>query len=591
MTEPTYLPDNEKDSTQSDRPGVTGKDVPISGELRMADLPRLGSTHLRDLVRTREDIRDLREEFYKPTADLARSMGYNVTVTDLLPLTAGNDPLYIRDSNYRDARWLAAVFGDLNEEGRLDLPEHARSLHYLLVGDDLVIPKYDPEYPLRYQSSNKHWSTLQSAAKYARILGLIDPETMKDEKNDPPDGPVATFEDAGRYIEKPSVPSESDIDRHPFVIRPSISFSKADLPSEVDLPRLDERDPTTLDTIVDRMVGEIVSEAFHQFRAVAERRQQYYVEIWAEKSGIIPREIRHRYPGVSFRPAEGGEFSETMCRQAVGLAKQRGQDLIVVILSDRDPKGADMPKSISRKIEVEAALDEEAKGSHGPPIDAIVEHAALTPDQVAEYDLPSAPIDTDSQSYRGHAALLNDLQVEINALASLRPEALLDAINDAIAPYYDRSLDERIDEAVEAERERLRTELRAKFDERSKELRERHDEVDSAVEEYYDYLRDDVEEMSAEFAEVNERIHELREEYLEREADAREKAGLDDALGEFDDKLAAVGYRWVLAEFDIDLPKPELGTPDLPILDTRRTIGQQLDVYRFYDVRYETADE
>ena len=186
---------------------------------------------------------------------------------------------------------------------------------------------------------------------------------------------------------------------------------------------------------------------------------------------------------------------------------------------------------------------------------------------------------------------MNDLQVEINALASLRPEALLDAINDAIAPYYDRSLDERIDEAVEAERERLRTELRAKFDERSKELRERHDEVDSAVEEYYDYLRDDVEEMSAEFAEVNERIHELREEYLEREADAREKAGLDDALGEFDDKLAAVGYRWVLAEFDIDLPKPELGTPDLPILDTRRTIGQQLDVYRFYDVRYETADE
>lgn len=166
-----------------------------------------------------------------------------------------------------------------------------------------------------------------------------------------------------------------------------------------------------------------------------------------------------------------------MCYRAVQQAKQRGQNLAVVLLSDYDPKGADMSKSIARKIEAEAALGEDAVGSFGPAIEAVVTHAALTPEQVEQFDLPATPIESDHAGYSGQAALFEDLAVEINALAELHPNKLRKAIKNAIAPFVDADLQSRLNDAKRRAEDRLRDELKDLYSERKPALKERQEAI------------------------------------------------------------------------------------------------------------------
>ena len=72
---------------------------------------------------------------------------------------------------------------------------------------------------------------------------------------------------------------------------------------------------------------------------------------------------------------------------------------------------------------------------------------ALTPDQVREYGLPSTPLkDTERRADKWTAATGVE-QTEIDALAALQPDLLRQIADDAIAPFYDDTLDDRVRQA------------------------------------------------------------------------------------------------------------------------------------------------
>jgi hypothetical protein len=98
-----------------------------------------------------------------------------------------------------------------------------------------------------------------------------------------------------------------------------------------------------------------------------------------------------------------------------------------------------MPLSVGRKLQAFRQL----LGA----FEFELHRVALTPDQVREYGLPSTPLkDTERRAGKWQQAMHVE-QTEIDALASLRPDLLRQVARDAIAPFFDRTLSERVFDA------------------------------------------------------------------------------------------------------------------------------------------------
>lgn len=281
------------------------------------------------------------------------------------------------------------------------------------------------------------------------------------------------------------------------------------------------------------------------------------------------------------RPAGGGEFSYDMCRNAVEIAAEREQDLVVVIISDFDPKGLDMPKSVARKIEVEAALAE-------PPIGAHVHHAAVTKEQAIEHALPTSPaktpagIDEGSAAAKGYeahkdlfATYAGQEPAEVNAFEARAPEAYYEAIEECVAPYYDERLFLRLHEARREARDELADRLASSLAEN--DVEGIHETLAEAIEEYRD------------------RVDDVAPDGFEKQLAAYREAALqaEDDL-ELDEKRKAL-VRALRA--DIEAPMKEIAeeydTPiamatgrDDGVLDTERALLEQVTAYKEFDVRY-----
>jgi hypothetical protein len=96
-----------------------------------------------------------------------------------------------------------------------------------------------------------------------------------------------------------------------------------------------------------------------------------------------------------------------------------------------------MPISVGRKLQAFTI-------QLFPGLEFAVHRVALTPDQVREYALPTAPLkDTETRADKWQQAM-GVAQTEIDAIAALRPDLLRHIARDAIAPFYDYELDRRV---------------------------------------------------------------------------------------------------------------------------------------------------
>src|SRR5262249_15440040 len=269
-----------------------------------------------------------------------------------------------------------------------------RGLHYLLVSTTgLTKPNGQP-----YLNNDKDWTwLLEGAGKSARWLGYVPFERITDNRNADP----VIFRKA-RVAPKQTI---------------SVGI-------EVTIPDVDDLEPKP------------VAEGFVP-------RQAFNFVIFGEKASLEPvlLPIAHAKQADLYLPT--GEISDTLLFRICCDADEDGRPLVVFTVSDCDPAGYQMPISIARKLQAFRDL-------LFPELTFEVVPVALTPEQVRELNLPSSPLKEGERRAGPWVEAFRIEQTEIDALLALRPDALREMVEDAFAPYFDDTLEDRVKAAETA---------------------------------------------------------------------------------------------------------------------------------------------
>lgn len=377
------------------------------------------------------------------------------SLADLTVLAALHDPYRLdTPAKHRDGAWLAEQIDTLRIRG----PIHLRGLHYALVSGEVSKPNGKP-----YTNTETDWTWLgEHAAKAARWLGYVRFEQLIDARN-----------------EAPIINSQAD--RTPEV---SVLAGRV----EVSVPEIDSLKP------------EVFVEGF-------EARQHHHLVFFGEKTSLNAtlRPAAQRYDADLYLPA--GEISDTMLWQMARDGDADGRPMVVFTISDCDPAGWQMPVSIGHKLRALRDLQ-------FPDLEFEVRPVALTIEQVREHGLPSTPLkETEQRANRWREAFGVE-QTEVDALATLRPELLRRIVDEAVEPFFDRTLSARV--------------ARARWDWVDEAQRELEEQIDMQT------------------------LAELREQAAER-------------LEEIEPQLDAVNQalRTAADEFGLELPLPVVPTPEL----------------------------
>jgi hypothetical protein len=319
-----------------------------------------------------------------------------VEIDDLTVLSKNLDPYrFDAAKGHAEGRWFAA------QVERFVVPHrqvHLRGLHYAILSSGRV---YKPD-GTKYINDDTCWNWLQrSASKAARWLGYVPFEKIRDERNEPPE------------VYCPELARASK-DARSLAVRPG--------DGEAWLPPLDTMLPTLTWSV-----------------GVA-ANQPYRIAFVGEKSSLgdvlrpIAREIAAEMLLFS------GDASDTLIAEMAGRAAADGRPLVVLYFADFDPGGWAMPIAVARKFQALVHLKY-------PNLQVQLHRVALTYEQVIEYDLPSTPLkDTERRKGKWYARWGRE-QTEIDALATLRPDILEAIVREAIKPFYDPTLDDRVAEA------------------------------------------------------------------------------------------------------------------------------------------------
>jgi hypothetical protein len=311
------------------------------------------------------------------------------SLTALTVLSATTDP-YRQDTvaGHRDGSWVA------EQLNRLVLPEkkiHWRGLHYLLVSTTSLIK---PTGEI-YKNIDDDWTWLvESAGKSARWLGYIPFEKITDNYNAAP-----------VIFRKVKVVPKSMI---------SVGV-------EVAIPNADDLVPTP------------VAEGF-----VA--RQAYSFAIFGEKASLQDVLLPIARAKQADLYLSAGEISDTLLYRIAADAAKDGRPLIVFTVSDADPAGYQMPISISRKLQA-------FKDLLFPKLKFEVVPVALLPEQVHELGLPSTPLKAGEKRADRWVEAFGIQQTEVDALLALRPDTLREMVEAAFEPYFDDTLERRVEVA------------------------------------------------------------------------------------------------------------------------------------------------
>jgi len=343
-------------------------------------------------------------EPYKPSGPLATFLAEEaaraeLSPLDLLVLSPKHDPFNETRANRVAAEWFVEQVNRLKPYGEV----HLRGMYYRCVAvGDVRLPDGKP-----FVGSHPNSQFVEAAGKYARHLGLISFSRIVDERAAPPElyvsdekHPVASAEPIPReltvfgYINPaPILPPLED-----FI--PTISTSAPELP-----------------------------------------RQPFRICLIGEKTslGEVLRPIAEEVRGEMLLAT--GEVSEAAVFGICSRAAADKRRLRLLYFSDFDPAGWQMPISVARKLQ--AHIHREFHD-----LDVRLIRVALTVEQVIEFDLPDSPIKPGEKRAKAWLRKWGRQQVEIDALAALRPDVLDQIARNAVAHYFDPTYEERFDEAM-----------------------------------------------------------------------------------------------------------------------------------------------
>jgi hypothetical protein len=323
----------------------------------------------------------------------------------LTVLASQHDPYRVdTPARRRDGEWLAVQADRLGLGSRRI---HLRGLHYMLVSGVVTKPNGTP-----YTNTDDDWTWLQEhAAKAARWLGYLPFEQIIDARNS-----------------EPLVVAHHYCEPWPYVT----------VGVYVEIPDADNVDPRVG---VDGFVG----------------TQPYKIVFFGEKTslGDVLQPIAARHDADLYLPS--GEISDTLLYQMARLGDEDGRQMVVLCFSDCDPAGWQMPISIGRKLQAFRDL-------RFPDLDFELHRVGLTPDQVRWYGLPSTPLKPTEKRADDWLEKMGVEQTEIDALAALQPELLRQVALNAVAPFYDYTLDGRVAQARREWIEQAQAQLEKQID-------------------------------------------------------------------------------------------------------------------------------
>jgi hypothetical protein len=176
----------------------------------------------------------------------------------------------------------------------------------------------------------------------------------------------------------------------------------------------------------------------------------------------------------------------------------------IFYVSDFDRAGDAMPRQVSRQIEF-------WQHEYAPDMELRLLPIVLTREQVDRYNLPNVPGES-AKHNAGFEARQGRGVVELDALEALVPGQLAAVVTEALGPYWDATLPERLRRA-EAD---ARTTANRQWDELTASLRAEVADVTSAVEaiteRYEPALSQLAERLDEELAPLRERLEALETE-------------------------------------------------------------------------------
>lgn len=314
------------------------------------------------------------------------SQEIGVSVTNLLALSPSNDPYAVGTPRAkRMANWFKNQVWD---KAGYTSGVHLRRAHYWAVSKEIKLPqKITQALPGgkgksdNYFNTQEAWQFLCKASMYARYFGLVDIESIVDNKNPTPS--VFT-----QYTG-----NKDDISYSVWL-------------DDLERPYVTARIPTISDL------------------------QPYHLEIWCEKSTMndVLEPLASSYHAVlcTFQ----GEASLTACSNFVDRVKAANKPARVMYISDFDAAGISMPKAVARKVEWVC-------DNRGLDLEIAISQVALTLEQVKDYNLPTTPMkpkEKRADAFMERTGI--DGAVELDALEALYPGDLAEIVREWLEPYF-----------------------------------------------------------------------------------------------------------------------------------------------------------
>jgi hypothetical protein len=325
--------------------------------------------------------------------ELAHRLG--VSMESLFVLAESNEPFLAgTPAHWTQAEWFTALWRQHIPAGRQG---HLRRVHYILVsrGDARLwngIP---------YDNSKTAWGKLKGASRYARYLGLVDPEELIDERTEPPR--IVAFSRA----------------------QPAVAVGAA--MAALAVPRLHAQVLPGEFTVPDMLV------AGYDY---ASADQRYHLELWIEKSTmndvLLPLCQRYHANLVVGTGTMSITSVVDLLRRAAQHAAANKRGTRIFYLSDFDRAGHAMPRQVSRQIEY-------WHDRYAPGVDIRVQHIVLTGEQIDRYNLPNDP-GKSAPHNRKFETVQKRGAVELDALEALFPGELARIVEEALLPYLDTAL-------------------------------------------------------------------------------------------------------------------------------------------------------
>jgi hypothetical protein len=193
--------------------------------------------------------------------------------------------------------------------------------------------------------------------------------------------------------------------------------------------------------------GEILRSTIHSFYMDHWTDQQWHVELWCEKDAVsnILQPVCSRYD-INFLANRGYSSQTAMYKSYKRFrAKIRdGKSVALIYFGDHDPSGIDMVRDITDRICMFLGTDDFKKMK--------IDHAALTMEQIKEYDPPENPAKFTDSRYENYVSNYGDSSWELDAL---KPEVLEEIARNHIWTYMDEDKWNAVDQEIEKGKEDL----------------------------------------------------------------------------------------------------------------------------------------